>query len=47
LEHSLKTVVGRFVLDDEKPPYIGYINYIHYISYTNYSSYIICFSYIT
>ncbi|EHJ52218.1 ribonuclease R [Streptococcus macacae] len=25
VEHSLKTVVGRFVLDDEKPPYIGYI----------------------
>ena len=25
VEHSLKAVVGRFVLDDEKPPYIGYI----------------------
>ncbi|MGT2636875.1 ribonuclease R [Streptococcus ratti] len=24
-EHSLKTVVGRFVLDDEKPHYAGYI----------------------
>ncbi|MGT2924736.1 ribonuclease R [Streptococcus caviae] len=24
-EHSLKTVVGRFVLDDEKPRYAGYI----------------------
>ena len=25
VEHSLKTVVGRFVLDDEKPHYAGYI----------------------
>lgn len=24
-EHGLKTVVGRFVLDDEKPHYAGYI----------------------
>lgn len=25
VEHSLKTVVGRFILDDEKPLYAGYI----------------------
>jgi len=26
VERSLKTVVGKFILDDEKPKYAGYIN---------------------